>query len=63
MGATPKGLDRIFGADVPEQCDWIKTSSLAFFDAYLNNYPDAKAYLQSDSLQKLGDAKFSFERR
>jgi hypothetical protein len=36
----------------PKQVDQVKTTALAFFDAYLRQLPAARAFLDSDQLQR-----------
>ena len=61
--SQPKWLDTILGAEVPEQRDWVRMSSLAFWDAYLKNDATAKSWLGSSALKDLGAGKLTFEKR
>jgi serine/threonine protein kinase/dienelactone hydrolase len=62
---VPQGklTEMILGPEVPEQRDWVKMSSLAFWDEYLKNDATAKAWLNSNALKDLGNGKLSVDRR
>ena len=62
-GNASKLMEKILGPDVAEQRDWVKESSLAFFDCYLKADPQAKAWLNPDTLKNLGNGKLNFEKR
>ena len=62
-GPGARLLEALLGPDNATQRDWVKTSSLAFWDAYLKDDTTAKAYLKSDELQKLGNGKLTFEKK
>ena len=58
-----KLTELFFGPEVAEQRDWVRMSSLAFWDDYLKNDAVAKAWLNSTALKDLTNGKATIERR
>jgi len=50
-------------ADEATIFDWVKTASLAFWDAYLKNDKEAQGFLKSDQLSKDSGGEIRYERR
>jgi predicted dienelactone hydrolase len=45
------------GPEAPDHVYYVKSTALAFFDAYLGKDPDARAYLKSDKLDRVTSGK------
>ena len=62
-GIAGKVRYRSSGPAKPEQVDQVKTAALAFFDAYIRQLPEARAFLESDQLERATDNTVHLKRK